>query len=56
MKNFINPNLPSGDIEGGWQKTVKSLTNLTSEKKNKFEIIIVAVSYTHLTLPTKDSV
>ena len=41
MNNFINPNLPSGAIEGGWQKTVKNLTNISTEKKNKFEIIIV---------------
>ena len=41
MKNFINPNLPSGELEGAWQKTVENLSNLKSEKKNKFEIIIV---------------
>ena len=41
MNNFINPNLPTGEVEGGWQKTVKNLSNLTTEKKNKFEIIIV---------------
>ena len=41
MDNFINPNLPTGELEGGWQKTVKNLSNLSTEKKNKFEIIIV---------------
>ncbi len=41
MSNFINPNLPCGELEGAWQKTVKELTKLASEKKNKFEIIIV---------------
>ena len=41
MNNFINPNLPTGQVEGAWQKSVKNLSNLTSEKKNKFEIIIV---------------
>ena len=41
MNNFINPNLPTGNLEGAWQKTVKNLSNLTPEKKNKFEIIIV---------------
>ena len=41
MKNFINPNLPTGEVEGAWQKTIKNLSNLTTEKKNKFEIIIV---------------
>ena len=41
MSSFIKPNLPSGEVEGAWQKTVKNLTNLSIEKKNKFEIIIV---------------
>ena len=41
MNNFINPNLPTGKVEGAWQKTVKNLSNLINENKNKFEIIIV---------------
>jgi len=41
MSNFINPNLPSGAVEEGWQKTVRNLTNLSRDKKNKFEVIIV---------------
>ena len=41
MNNYINPNLPTGEVEGAWQKTVKNLSNLTTENKNKFEIIIV---------------
>ncbi len=41
MKNYLNPNLPSGELEGGWQKTVKNLTDIPSEKKKEFEIIIV---------------
>ena len=36
MSNFINPNLPTGEIEGGWQQTVKNLSNLTPERKNKY--------------------
>ena len=35
MNNFINPNLPTGNLEGAWQKTVKNLSNLNTEKKNK---------------------
>ena len=41
MNKFINPNLPTGELEGAWQKTVENLSNLTTENKNKFEIIIV---------------
>ena len=41
MKNFIDPNLPGGEIEGAWDKVVKNLTKLSSERKNNFEIIIV---------------
>ena len=41
MNSFINPNLPSGKVEGAWHRTIENLTTLTSEKKKKFEIIIV---------------
>ena len=50
MNNFINPNLPTGEVEGAWQKTVKNLSNLTTEKKNKFEIIIVGCGLSGLSL------
>ena len=45
MNNLINPNLPSGAIEGGWQKTVKNLSNLTTENKNKLAGIHILVLY-----------
>ena len=41
MDNFIKPNLPSGEVEGAWERTVNNLTNFANEKKNEFEIIIV---------------
>ncbi len=41
MDDLIDANLPSGDLEGGWEKTIRNLSNLSNEKKNKFKIIIV---------------
>ena len=41
MKNILNANLPSNNVEGAWGNKVKELSNLSIEQKNKFEIIVV---------------
>ena len=41
MNDLVDANLPSGDLEGGWEKTIRNLSNLSNEQKNKFQIIIV---------------
>ena len=40
MKNFINPNLPSGELEGAWQKTVKNLTKLAREIRESLKYLM----------------
>ncbi len=41
MNNFLNPNLPSGELEGAWEKIAKNLSNFSNSKKKEIEIIIV---------------
>ena len=48
----IESHVPQGPITEKWSKHKADIKVVSPANKRKLDIIVVAVSYTHLTLPT----
>ena len=41
MSDELNPNLPSGDLEGAWNKYLRSASDISHSNKNNIDLVVV---------------